>query len=145
VSISPTFYYMLVFCTKISCKAFCTYILGLNFFGRKNIDTNAVIKCLWNRTQWEKKSIKPDHRWIQIQIWWRYDRKELQKMTTCWIMSSEHQPRKWWKRWKPESSKYVQISNDFYARKLWEVMYELYKLILCSLLTWNREFKSLWC
>jgi hypothetical protein len=33
VSISPIFYAL--FCTKVSPKAFCTYILDLNFFGTR--------------------------------------------------------------------------------------------------------------
>jgi hypothetical protein len=42
VSISPTFYVQ-----KFNAKLFCTYILGLIFFRRKNIGANTHIKCWW--------------------------------------------------------------------------------------------------
>ncbi len=36
------------FVQKFFTKLFYTYILGLNFFWRKNIGTNALKKCWWN-------------------------------------------------------------------------------------------------
>jgi hypothetical protein len=39
------------FVQKFCAKHFCTYILGLNFFWRKNIGANALIKCWWNWPQ----------------------------------------------------------------------------------------------
>ncbi len=36
------------FVQKFCAKFFCTYILGLIFFRRKNISANAHIKCWWN-------------------------------------------------------------------------------------------------
>ncbi len=44
------------FIRKFCPKLFCTYILGLNFFWRKNICANALIKCWWN---WPQVSISP--------------------------------------------------------------------------------------
>jgi hypothetical protein len=41
VSFSPTFYARL-FCTKVSRKAFFSYILVLNYFWRKNIGANGL-------------------------------------------------------------------------------------------------------
>ncbi len=42
VSISPTFY------VRLFSYESCTYILGLNFFWRKNYGANVVIKYRWN-------------------------------------------------------------------------------------------------
>ncbi len=52
------------FVRKFCAKLFCTYILGLNFFWRKNIGANAHIKCWWN---WPKiKVFFSQHRFFQL-------------------------------------------------------------------------------
>ncbi len=40
-----------IFVQNVCAKLVCTHILGLNFFRRKNIGANALIKCLWNWRQ----------------------------------------------------------------------------------------------
>ncbi len=54
VSISPTLFNARLFLRKFCVKLFCTYILVLNFFWRKNIIANLLIKCWsnWPKEVW---------------------------------------------------------------------------------------------
>ncbi len=115
VSMSPTFYAQF-FSYKILRKTFfCTYILGLSFFGAiKNIGTNALLKCWWN---WPQSTLPITGRCVDEAC------RQMQllrlKSSEVWRAKCLPAPFPWWKRLRASTSWKIEQVKAVVAKRFW--------------------------